>query len=119
MERPRLGNLQQPSGVEKLLESYVVGSGLLPKDARQILDRADMPRELRRIVILATRTGRVCACWADNAHTWLFTAEASLNLSRERGAPVLQVSRYGDDGTIEASGCWLADQKGTWHRCAD
>ncbi len=119
MDTLRLRNLQQPSGVEKLLESYVVGSGLLPKDAYQIPDRADMPRELRRIVILATRTGRVYACWAHNARYWLFTAEMSLTLSRERGAPVLQVSRYGDDGTIEASGCWLADQKGKWHRCAD
>jgi hypothetical protein len=43
----------------------------------------------------------------------------SLALSRERGAPVLQVSHFGDGGTIEDSGCWMADQKGKWQRCED
>jgi hypothetical protein len=118
METMKLRKLQQPSGVEQLLEAYVVKSGLLPKGAYQIRDRAELPKELRRILVQATRTGKVWACCGHNVTNWLFTAEMSLELSRERGAPVLQVNRYGDDGIIEESGCWMADPKGNWHRCA-
>jgi hypothetical protein len=119
METIKLRKLQQPSGVEQLLEAYVANSGFLPTGAYQIRDRAQLRKELRTILVQATRTGKVWACWAHNVSNWLFTAEMSLALSRERGAPVLQVNRYGDDGAIEASGCWMADPKGNWHRCAD
>jgi len=119
METVRLRKLQQPSGVERLLEAYVADSGLLPKGANQIRDRSDLPKELRRILVQATRLGRVWACWAHDVHTWLFTAEMSLSLSRERGTPVLQVSRYRDDGTLETAACWMTDAAGKWHRCAD
>jgi hypothetical protein len=110
---------QQPSDVEQLLGAYIAGSGLLPSDAHQVLQRAEVPRELRTILVRATETGRAWSCRAHKFRTWLFTAEMSLPLSRERGAPVLQVSHFGDGGTIEASGCWMADQKGKWHRCED
>jgi hypothetical protein len=120
METIRLRKMQQqPSDVERLLEAYIFGSGLLPSDAHQIPESADVPRELRKILVRATETGRAWSCRAHKFRTWLFTAEMSLELSRERGAPVLQVSHFGDGGTIEASGCWVADQKGKWHRCAD
>jgi hypothetical protein len=71
-----------------------------------------VPSELQRILALATGTGQTWSCWAHKFRTWLFTAEMSLPLSRERGTPVLQVSHWGDDGTHEASGCWMADRKG-------
>ncbi len=120
MDTIRLRKLQQqPSDVEQLLGAYIAGSGLLPSDANQVLERADVPRELRGILVRATEAGRAWSCRTHKFRTWLFTAEMSLPLSRERGAPVLQVSHFGDGGTIEDSGCWMADQKGKWHRCED
>ncbi len=92
METIKLRRLQQPSDVEKLLGAYVWDSGLLPNDAHQIRDRAELSKELRRILGLAIGTGQAWSCWAHNLHTWLFTAEISVALSRERGAPVLQAS---------------------------
>jgi hypothetical protein len=119
METVKLRNLQQPSDVEQLLETYIAGSGLLPGGAYRVLQRADVPRELRRIQALATRTGQSWSCWTHKFHTWLFTAEMSLPLSRERGIPVLQVSQWSDDGILQASGCWMADKQGKQHRCED
>jgi hypothetical protein len=84
-----------------LLEAYVEDSGLLPKDTHRIRDRAELSLELRRILIQATRTGKVWACWAHNFRIWLFTAEMSLPLSRECGALVLQVNRYGESGELK------------------
>ncbi len=40
----RLRNLQHPSEAEKLLEVYVADSGILPKDALQICERAELPQ---------------------------------------------------------------------------
>jgi hypothetical protein len=37
-------------------------------------------------------------------------------LSAERGAPVLQVSVYGDDGRLRDRGSWMPDQYGKWCR---
>jgi hypothetical protein len=43
----------------------------------------------------------------------------SLPLSRKRGAPVLQVKLYGDDGLLRESGTLVTDHNGKWCRCAD
>jgi hypothetical protein len=43
----------------------------------------------------------------------------SLALSRERGAPVLQVNRYEESGELKDAGSWMTDHDGTWRRCAD
>src|SRR2546430_13314753 len=70
---------QQPSDVEKLLGAYVAGSGLLPSDSHQIQDRADAPRELRRVMVLATRTGQAWSCWArSEEHTSELQSQSNL-----------------------------------------
>src|SRR5438105_11759192 len=93
METVRLRRIQEPSHVERLLEAYVSRSGLLPNDAFQIRAQRALSPQLQRVVARATPKGHVWACWADSYHTWLFTCEMSLPLSRERGAPVLLVDR--------------------------
>ena len=56
------------------------------------------------------------ACWADSYHGWLFTCEMSLPLSRERGAPVLQVDLYDEAGELKDTGIWVTDPEGKWTR---
>jgi hypothetical protein len=38
----------------------------------------------------------------------------SLPLSRERGAPVLQVNRYDEKGELKDAGSWTTDPEGKW-----
>jgi hypothetical protein len=67
----------------------------------------------------AVKVGKMWSCWAHGKQTWLFTAEMSLPLSRERGAPVLQVDLYRDDGSQRESATLMPDETGKWQRCPD
>jgi hypothetical protein len=117
METVRLRRIQEPSHVERLLEAYVSRGDLLPKDAFQIRAMRALSPQLQRVVTRATQKGHVWACWADSYHTWLFTCEMSLPLSRERGAPVLLIDQYDEAGELKDSGTWVSDQDGKWRRC--
>jgi len=119
METMRLRNLQQPSQTEALLEALVSRGNLLPKDAYRIRDVSALSPQLQSIVGRATSEGRIWASWATPHYLWLFTCEMSLQLSRERGAPVLLVTRYGENGELQDTGPWTADAEGKWQRCGD
>jgi len=116
-ETLRLRNLQQSSHIERLLQALVVNAGLVPRGARQI-NSDEMPKELRRLAKLAVRSGHVWSCWTHDSHSWLATAEMPLPLSRERGAPVLQVDVYDENGPQD-SALWMPSRDGRWNRCND
>lgn len=111
--------MQQPSKVDALLREVVRERGALPADAYEIGDLGEVPASLRRIVQIAAHFGRSCSCWKDdrNRH-FLFVGEMSLELSRERGVPVLQVDQYGEDGLMSSTK-WVADHQGKWQRCGE
>lgn len=110
---------QQPSHVEGLLRSLVKSLHILPEYAQAAPDRGELPDTLRKVVTRTTRLGQSWLAWRDAAfHFWLFTADMSLPLSRERGSPVLQVEYYREHGLRE-SGRWVIDREAKWHRCCD
>jgi hypothetical protein len=119
METRRLRKLQQPSQVERLLEAVMVRGKLVPDEAYQIRDSDAVPSALQRIAAQSAKGGRVWACWANGVHHWLFTAEMSLETSRERGTPVLLVNRYREDGELLEAASWMSDPEGQWRRCAE
>lgn len=119
METLRLRRIQVPSRVERLLHAYVLRAGSLPADAYQIRDTSELPKLLRSVLVRAIEQGEVWSCWARGSQLWLFTCHMSLPLSREHGAPVIEVHRYGEDAELEDSGIWRYDLKGTWTRCTD
>jgi hypothetical protein len=115
----RLRKLQQPPPhVERLLDGLVTRARLVPQDAYQIRDPASVPKDLRRIAKLAAANGRAWSCWTYRIRTWLVTGEMPIPLSRERGAPVLQVDVYDEDGPKDC-GLWMIARDGKWSRCND
>jgi len=110
--------IRPPSKVGELLDSYVSQSEVVPKGSYQIRQPGSLPVEVRKVLTQAIKEGQTWACWAHGLHTWLFTCNMSGSLSRERGAPVLQVSLYGDDGGLRDRGSWIPDQHGKWCRDA-
>jgi len=119
METMRLRKIQHPAEVERLLESYIQRAEIVPKDATCIRIAGAVPIELRGVVMRAVKLGKTWSCWTHGYQTWIFTAEMSLELSRERGSPVLQVNLYGDDGSLRESAALTTDPSGKWQRCAD
>ena len=107
--------LQDPSEVERLLQLCIASAGLLPQDAQPIRAPESVPPEVRRLLTQASERGWVWCCFAQGERTWLFTAEMSLPLSRQRGTPVLQIRCYNDE-LIESIGTWTTDPRGAWHR---
>jgi hypothetical protein len=120
MHTVSLRALQHPSHVDELLTELVQSvDELIPEGAYQILDQASLPTALNRLARYAVFKGHSWACWVDDSgHAWLFLAEMSLTLSRERGVPVLQVDQYGEDGQMRDSGKWIAAHDGKWQRCS-
>jgi hypothetical protein len=121
MHTVSLRALQHPSHVDELLTELVQSvSELIPEGAYQILDQSSLPTPLRRLIRYALHTGRSWACWVDDAgHAWLFLAQMTLALSRERGVPVLHVDQYAEDGETRETGKWIATHDGKWQRCSD
>lgn len=119
METLRLRRIQEPSRVESLLEAFISRARILPEDAYQIRDSRELPKPLQTILTRAAKQGQVWSCWARGDQLWLFTADMSLPLSRERGTPVLLVRIHGEDAELKDSGTWRYDPLGTWSRCAD
>jgi hypothetical protein len=118
MDTLRLRRIQEPARVESLLDAYLAHAGILPKGAYQVRDRRELPNRLQTIVSRAKAQGHVWSGWARGAQVWLFTCDMSLPLSRERGAPVLMVRLYNEEGEVMDSGTWRY-QLGSWSRCAD
>jgi len=119
METKRLRTIQQPSHLERLLDAYITRSDAVPKDAYQIRDPSAAAPSLQALIAQAGTEARVWACWEHASGQWLFTAEMSLPLSRERGTPVLRVNRYDDRGRLIEAGDWMADPRGVWQRLAE
>jgi hypothetical protein len=119
MQIVRLCKSQHPSGVQELLESYISQSEVVPKGSYQIREPGSVPREVRKVLTQAVKAGQIWSCRAHGLHIWLFTCNMSRPLSRERGAPVLNVSLYGNDGGLRDCGTWIPDQHGKWCRSAN
>ena len=119
METLRLRRIQEPSRVERLLDGYISRTTSLPQGSYQLRDSRALPQSLKTVVARAAAQGETWACWAHGSHLWLFICEMSLALSRERGAPVILVRQYNEDGDVTDSGTWRFDAAGSWTRCAD
>ena len=117
METLRLRKIQLPSRLDQLLDSFVCHSDLVPEGAFRTRDVRALPRELRTLTSRATQRGQTWGCWEKGLDTWVILCEMSLAHSRERGAPVLQIELYGEEG-LKDSGLWTSDRHGTWSRCS-
>jgi hypothetical protein len=119
METKRLRTLQQPSRLERLLDTVISRAKLVPDTAYPLRDPKALPANLRRIALQSVKEEQVWACWTTGLKHWLFTAEMPLEASRERKKPVLRLHCYDDQAALTETGCWMADPDGRWGRCTD
>lgn len=90
----------------------------MPSDAYMVRDPTAMPSVFQGIIFQAVYKDRAWCCWKHGAQLWLLTGNMPLDVSREHGAPVLDVQLYAEDGTVEDSDSWVG-RDGTWRRRAE
>jgi ABC-type branched-subunit amino acid transport system substrate-binding protein len=117
MHTMKLLAIQQPSRLETLLESLVANQNWVPPDARPITDHSELSSALQKLAIKVANSEGAWRAWASYDGVRLFIAEMSLELSRERGCPVLQVSYYTDAGRLQLYSLWVQPADGGWRQC--
>jgi hypothetical protein len=110
---------QQNSRLDRLLHAFTTSRAGLSDEAYMVRDWAALPVLTREHISRAERTGRSWECWVDGERTWLFIAEMAMEPSRERGNPVLKISRHAEDGQLHDCGQWVSDKEQRWRRLGD
>jgi hypothetical protein len=117
MQTMKLRALQQASRLELLLDSLVTSQNWVPPGARPITDRSELSSALQKLAIKVAKSEGAWRAWEGYDGVRLFIAEMSLDLSRERGCPVLKVSYYTDAGRLQLYSLWVQLTDGAWRRC--
>lgn len=107
-----LRNMQQPSYLDTLLYSLVMGMGVLPRDAYPVRQPEKLPAGFKEIVETNARLGKSWGCWTDDRGHWLFIASLPLT----RGRPVLHLNRYDAGGNLRDTSYWCCDDNDQWQR---
>jgi hypothetical protein len=114
----RLQAYQRPSRLELLLDSLVIAQKWVHVGADRIGDRSELPSVLQKLAMTAVKGEGTWRAWVAHDGIRLFVTEMSLDLSRERGCPVLKVTSYEDRGRLLNFSLWVQLADGAWHRCA-
>src|SRR6478735_1041325 len=117
METMRLRAIQQPGNAGALLDSFIRAAGNLPCDCRELSRARELTPTLEKVALRSLEDGHVWRAFTDDRAMWLWDCEVSLDRSRERGLPVVEVRRYDESGAIEDSGTWVRIQQNSWQRC--
>ncbi len=117
MDTVRLKTIQVPDGTLNLLESFASSKVGVPPAAHRLQSLSELPPQLRRHVGVGPNKQYVWYAWSVGERTSLLTGALSLERSRERGRPVLEVRSYGEDGLLEESAAWVCTRADQWERC--
>ena len=117
MQTMKLRAMQDPGRTVELLDSFIRHEGRLTRDSHRLTEGGELTPSLEKLAIRSIEDGNVWRAWTDDRAIWLWTCEVSLNLSRERGMPVMAVSRYDEFGAMEESGTWVCLGNDSWQRC--
>jgi hypothetical protein len=113
----RLKSIQIPDRTLDLLESFACSNGRVPPGTHRLQSLNELPPELRRHIGSGPDQQYVWYAWSTGVRTWLLTGALSLERSRERGRPVLDVRSYDEHGYLEESAAWVCTRAEEWERC--
>ncbi|MGA2563397.1 MAG: hypothetical protein ABSF96_07545 [Steroidobacteraceae bacterium] len=90
---------------------------MVPHDAVRLTALSELTTPLRRLARTnALAESAVWLAWSDDGPIWFVTGTISLELSRERGRPVLQMRVYNRDGTLEEALTCVQTVGNDWER---
>ncbi len=118
MDTSRLKTIQQPKTSRELLRSFAATCELLPTGARNVDEISELPGPLQRIAARSDADEVVWLARVKGLRVWFLTATASLELSRERRRPVLQIRIYDEYGEPVDSLNSVHTTGEEWQRCS-
>jgi len=90
---------------------------MVPLDAVRLTSLSELTIPLRRLARTNALTeSAVWLAWSDDGPIWFVTGTISLELSRERGRPVLQIRVYNRDGALEEALTCMHTTANVWER---
>ena len=117
MDTLRLKTIQIPDRTLELLESFAWSNQRVPPGAHRLQSLNELSPELRRHVGSGPGQQYVWYAWSTGVRTWLLTGALSLERSRERGRPVLEVRSYDEHGYLEESAAYVRTRSDQWEQC--
>ena len=118
METQRLRTIQSPRRLSNLLDSLTGSWQILPPGLTRITSAPLLPAPLRLLGRCIERGDSLWRAWTDGARIWFFEALFSLELSRERGKPVVQLKQYDEAGDVKRVLTYVSTPEHGWQQCA-
>lgn len=119
MQTVRLRSIQKPNHCEELVDACVRARKMVPQGAVRMTSLSELSIPLRRLARKnALPESAVWLAWGDAGATWFVTGAISLELSRERGRPVLQLLVYKENGALDEALTCVQTGSNNWERCA-
>jgi hypothetical protein len=116
-ETKRLRTIQKPNLCEQSVDACVRGRKMVPPDAVRLTTLSELTIPLRRQARTnALAESAVWLAWSDADAIWFVTGTISLELSRERGRPVLQMRVYNRDGALDEALTCMNTTANVWER---
>lgn len=117
METQRLRTVQHPGRIGDLLDSLIGSVPLVPAGATRVASAAVLPAPLRLLSRLIDRRDSVWRAWSEGGRIWFFEALFSLDLSRERGKPVIRLMQYDEVGDVARVMTFVSTIEHGWQQC--
>ena len=117
METQRLRTVQHPGRIGDLLDSLIGSVPLVPAGAIRLASAAVLPAPLRLLSRLIDRRDSVWRAWSEGGRIWFFEALFSLDLSRERGKPVIRLMQYDEVGDVARVMTFVSTIEHGWQQC--
>jgi hypothetical protein len=116
-ETKRLRTIQKPNLCEQSVDACVRSRNMVPHDAVRLTSLSELTTPLRRLARTnAMAESAVWLAWSDDGPIWFVTGTISLELSRERGRPVLQMRVYNRDGALDEALTCMNTTANVWER---
>ena len=90
----------------------------MPADAPRVTDRSELPSVLQMLAAKTVKAEGAWWAWTSYDGVRFYVSEMSMELSRERGSPVLKVGYYNYQGTLQQYNHWVQLPDGEWQRCS-
>ena len=118
MDTQQLRTIQHPGHLGDLLDSLVGARQLLPGGVLRVVSAGLLPAPLRLLSRIIERRDCQWRAWTDGTRFWFFEASFALDPSRERGKPVVRLTRYDEAGDVAHVLSFVATAEHGWQQCA-